>query len=196
MLTESQIEAAIGPIDDYAYNCHVASTALVNSDLLLDRPVRVARGFCEGVGIQHSWVVLGDDCYSDTAPILDVTAWSYDSTLPRVWVTSISEGYHTPHGRYHILRGPMPTAGPGEPIHLDLPASAQSFLDLLGPLDALGWARLAGGGMLGWDSRTVIDAMCGHPELRHLVPVDIVGMLTDRNPLGAYLPVRSSRKNI
>jgi hypothetical protein len=40
----------------------------------------------------------------------------------------------------------------------------------------------------GWPAAEIIDAIYNTPELTTWVPIDIVGMLTDRNPKGLYLP--------
>jgi hypothetical protein len=41
--------------------------------------------------------------------------------------------------------------------------------------------------MEGWPSSEIIAAMDDTDELRALVPIDILGMVTDRNPGGLYL---------
>ena len=61
------------------------------------------------------------------------------------------------------------------------------FLNLLGPLDKNGWITLAHAPVERWPAGEIIDAMC-ESGLEGYVPIDIVGMTTDRNPSGLYLP--------
>ena len=68
-------EEILAPLDDWAGQCHAASLKLVRHGDL--GACRVARGACRGVLGQHSWVVLGDDCYDKLATIIDPTLWSY-----------------------------------------------------------------------------------------------------------------------
>jgi hypothetical protein len=43
--------------------------------------------------------------------------------------------------------------------------------------------------VLGWPAGEIIEAVCDTPGLGEvIVPVDRIGMLTDRNPDGLYLP--------
>lgn len=75
-------------------------------------------------------------------------------------------------------------------IKLAVPVSreAELFLDLCGPLDQKGWAELIHSPVEGWPAAEIIAAVDDTPELSTLIPVDILGMLTDRNPQGVYLP--------
>lgn len=175
---------------DWAHDCHSVSLAIVQSDLF--EQARVARGSCFGVGGQHSWVVLGDDCYDPRAPILDATLWSYDDQAEILWRGPWGPpGLHHPHGQGHFLAGPPPYPEGGEPIRLRdagrLSFGAARFLQMVGPLDAMGWARLGKLPVQGWPAREIIEAMLDTPALKALVPIDIVGMVTDRNPDGLYL---------
>lgn len=196
-LTEQVVADVLGcSLDEYAHQCHAASIAIVKSDLFEE--ARVARGSLHGIMGQHSWVVLGRDCYDPLAPILDVTAWSYavvrqGEVVPRVWATTGAEGGHRPHGHGHILEWGRPCSAGGDPIPLsdealdDLTPAAFSWVHLIGPLDARGWMALANAPVDGWPSDQIILAMHRTPQLRALIPVDRLGMLTDVNPGGLYL---------
>lgn len=187
-LTVAEVEAAIDrPQAAWAQNCHVISLAIVKSGVL-GQPARVACGSCKGVGGQHSWVVLGEDCYAPRALLLDATLWSYNVTAPALWWGTYLDGRHTPHGHGSIWQWGQPEAGDGAPIELAVPLSrvASSFLELLGPLDRLGWARLSSAPVGGWPAGEVFAAMSQTPELSALVPIDVLGMTTDLNPSGLY----------
>lgn len=185
-----QIEEAIGiPREKWAHDCHVVSLAIVRSGIC--GRSRVARGTCAGVMSQHSWVVLGDDCYDPAVTVLDATLWSYVPSAPMVYVGRANDWPHMPHGSGSILDGNLPTCGEGEEIILaptePLSERAQDFLDALGPLDASGWMALANSPVGGWPSAEIIKAMTGS-TIGAFVPIDRVGMLTDLNPGGLYLP--------
>lgn len=188
MLDTARIEEVLHPLDRWAYQCHGASVALVRSGVL--PPSRVARGSCEGVGGQHSWVVLGDDCYDDDATIIDPTLWSYDTSVKGVWVGSYRDGRHTPHGKGSIWDWGRPDDPVGPVVELTprqpWSGAARRFLDRLGPLDQRGWTVLAHAPVEGWPAGEIIDAMC-ESGMEGRVPIDIVGMVTDRNPGGLYL---------
>lgn len=178
----------LGPLTSWAWQCHGASSALVHSGVL--GRSRVARGACRGVVSQHSWVVLGDDCYDDAARIVDPTLWSYDVSVKGVWVGSYRDGRHRPFGKGSIFAWGRPNEARGEVVELTPRKSwstqAQMFLRLLGPLDADGWRQLAHAPVEGWPAGEIIDAMC-ESGFEEFVPIDIVGMTTDRNPGGLYL---------
>jgi hypothetical protein len=177
--TAQEIEAAIGmPIARWAKQCHVVSLKIVKSDLF---PVaRVARGW---------WVVVGTDCYADDAEIVDATLWSYDDRVPVVWHGSAQEGRHKPHGHGSIWKWGKPPTGSDEPIALTaaLSEAAREFLRMIEPLDQRGWNNLFAAPMGGWPSREIIEAAYDDPRLSHLIPIDVVGMVTDRNPAELYL---------
>lgn len=78
---EALIDALGGSLEAWAQQCHAASVRLVNSGVFGGQFVRVARGGCRGVFGQHSWVVVGRDCYADDALIVDATLWSYDRAV-------------------------------------------------------------------------------------------------------------------
>lgn len=169
------------------HNCHGVSLAIVESGFYPG--ARVARGWATGVGSQHSWVVVGDP-YDLDAYILDATLWSYDPTVPDVWQGSLRDGIHRPHGMGHFMTGTAPNHHGGETIHLTVEdAKAQRFLRTIGaPFDYRGWAEVAHLPVQGWPAGEVFAAMQAHPKLAGLVPIDIVGMTTDLNPGGLYLP--------
>ena len=187
-------QAALAPLDQWGQKCHQASLALVKAGVL--GTSRVARGSCRGVGGQHSWVVLGNDCYDPNATIVDPTLWSYDRTVEGVWVGSMRDRRHQPHGYYGgqtiwewgkpaPATGPVITLTPAAPLS----PAAQHFLALLGPLDWQGWAMLVSNApVLGWPAGEIIAAASDTPGLGAAVPIDRLGMLTDRNPSGLYLP--------
>jgi hypothetical protein len=183
------ITEALGGLDKWSHQCHGASIHLVKSGVL-GTDCRVARGSCPGVGGQHSWVVLGMDCYDPTAKIIDPTLWSYDPTVDGVWMGLASERPHTPHGAGSIWNWGRPESGDGEIIGLaaNLSPSAEMFLDMVGPLDIDGWVRLFSlAPVEGWPAGEIIEAAWRTPDLRALIPIDRVGMLTTLNPEGLYL---------
>jgi hypothetical protein len=187
-LTVAEVEAAIDrPQAAWAHQCHAVSLEIVRSGVL-GQPARVARGSCKGVGGQHSWVVLGEDCYAPRARLLDATLWSYVEGVDVLWRGTYADRLHRPHGYGRIWEWGQPEAGDGPPIELAVPLSrvASSFLELLGPLDRLGWARLSGAPVGGWPAGEVFAAMSQTPELSALVPIDVLGMTTDLNPSGLY----------
>jgi hypothetical protein len=180
-------------LSTYEHRCHEASKALVQSGLLPGPDDwRVARGTCKYVRGQHSWVVLGD-VYKPQL-IIDPTLWSYRGQDPEVLVCGRSLGWHVPHGSGRLRYENWPTAGGGKVIFTDdwvLSDEAAAFLLALGPLDAQGWAKLASGPVeSGWPAAEIIGLMVDDPRLAALVPIDIQGHLTDRNPGGLYQRVR------
>lgn len=190
LLTVADVEEILGaPFDTTAQQCHSVSLKIVKSGLL--RGARVARGTCEGVGGQHSWVTLGDP-YDVDAPIIDATWWSYKPGVEQIYIGSLEEGWHLPHGYASIWKWGKPIAGDGDPIDLtpsfELSKAAQVFLELLGPLDRQGWATLSSAPVLDWPAGEIFAAMDDTERLSSLVPIDILGMTTDRNPGGLYLP--------
>lgn len=181
------------PFEEWAHNCHAVSIALVKAKVF--GYSRVARGVCKdsGLALQHSWIVLDPDVYRPSAPIVDPTLWSYDSSVQGIWVGSIARGKrHRPKGMGSIWKyGHPPNCSPADAIRLtpsfQLSPLAQYFLKLLGPLDRRGWMMLADGPMQGWPAGEIVLAMLETPALRSDVPIDIAGMLTNLNPKGLYL---------
>lgn len=182
-------EALRGDLSLWAGQCHAASLEVVRSGLFPG--ARVARGVCKGVGSQHSWVVLGDP-YDKKTAIVDVTLWSYRDDVEGIWRGSGRAAWHRPHGSGSIWKWGRPAPATGEPVELTpsrpLSREARDFLDLLGPLDHEGWAMLAHAPVEGWPAAELVRAMYETESLRLQVPIDIVGMLTDINPAGLYLP--------
>lgn len=189
VVEEALVGALGGDLEPWHHQCHAASLELVRSGLLPDS-ARVARGACSGVGGQHSWVALGDP-YAPDAPIVDPTLWSYDDAVDGIWIGTARSGRHVPHGGTGSIwtyGRPAPALGPPVELTPTTPLSkdARTFLDLLGPLDRSGWAILSGAPVGGWPAGEILAAMDDTPALRALVPVDRLGMLTDRNPGGLY----------
>lgn len=195
-LTLAQVEEAVGPLSTWAQNCHAASLALVRSGLLDEygqRP-RVARGALPGVFGQHSWVVVGDPYQPKL--IVDITAWSYSDSYPPVLVSypTPSLPLHRPHGAGSIWDWGVPAVGDGPdvPLAVEVSSRARMFLGMVASqyqregLDHRGWATLANAPVEGWPAAEIIAAMDDTPGLSALVPIDILGMLTDRNPGGLY----------
>ena len=185
------LEAAVGlPLDAWAHQCHGVSLAIVRAGVL-GQPCRVARGRCRGVGSQHSWVVVGLDCYASPALIVDPTLWSYVPEVEGVYLGDDRPHGHAPHGAGSIWNYGRPAPPTGPVIELagagSLSRSARDFLDLLGPLDRSGWSVLANSPVEGWPAGEILAAMHRTVGLSHFVPIDVLGMVTDLNPGGLYL---------
>jgi hypothetical protein len=190
-----EIEEAIGrPVAEWSHQCHAVSLAIVRSGLLGDpgQDARVARGGCKGVGSQHSWIVLGRNCWDTGLWVADPTLWSYTRTDPAVSVWRNSLGRHVPHGTGSIWAyGAPENCAIEDAIWLErqegLSGEARAFLECCGPLDRRGWMFLANAPVQEWPSREIIEAIADDPQLgAALVPIDILGMLTSRNPDGLY----------
>jgi hypothetical protein len=156
---------------------------------MLGPDARVARGWCKGVGV-HSWAVIGDP-YSPDVVIVDPTLWSYDPDVEGIWVGTAKDGRHRPQGAGSIWEHGRPPEPVDEPIALTpkVPLSrfAQQFLaEMVGPLDYVGWMSLANSPVGGWPAAEIIAAMDDTQAVRAAIPMDILGMLTDRNPSGLY----------
>jgi len=193
-IDQQEVEEVLGDLSHWALQCHGASLHIVKSGVVI--PARVARGTCEGVGSQHSWVVLGNDCYDDSAKIIDPTLWSYDDSIEGVWYGSYKDGKHRPHGKGSIWNWGRPPSPVEDPMELTpqqpLSDEAQLFLELLGPLDERGWITLAHAPVEHWPAKEIITAICDS-GLDGYVPIDIKGMITDRNPSGLYLAAEASK---
>lgn len=186
--TEEVVLEVLGDLRRYWHDCHAAALALKRSGAL-PPDARVARGAVQGVGGQHSWVVLDDDVYKPYAWVIDPTYWSYDDLASAPYVVvqrAIARArWYLPHG--HGRLGELPLPGTSEPVALEVTdAEARAFLRKVGPLDPLGWMRLFNGPMGGWPARTIVAAAYDDDRLRALIPIDVAGMLTDRNPGGLY----------
>jgi hypothetical protein len=187
---EKVAEAIAWPSQGWAHRCHEVSLAIVKAKLWPGS--RVGRGWSQGVIGQHSWVVVGDDCYAADALIVDPTLWSYDETVTGIWYGSAEDGRHVPHGAGNIWRygRPQDRTGPAIELVVKVSPMAEHFLQLAGPdgLDDRGWAFLAHAPVGGWPAAEILAAMADTPGLGTLIPVDRLGMLTNRNPGGLYLP--------
>lgn len=187
-VTPEDFVALVGkPLVDFAQQCHAASLALARA---LDCGARVARGTCLGVPGQHSWVVLGPDCYDPRVAVLDPTLWSYQGREPYVWSGSAGRGSYRPHGLGSIWTYGQPPrpAGPVIDLAVDPGKEARDFLALAAPkgLDRVGWSVLLHSPVGGWPAAEIVAAAARTPALAAVPPVDIVGMLTDLNPGELY----------
>lgn len=181
-----QITAALdGDINKWAGQCHAASLRIVRQGVFPS--ARVARGTCPRVRSQHSWVVVGDDCYSSTALIVDPTM-----EPGKVWFGCALDALHHPHGEGSIWAWGRPRRMGGPVIELtpkdQLSRDARAFLELLGPLDLAGWRLLANAPVKGWPAGEIFAAMSDTEEMESWIPIDILGMTTLRNPGRLYLP--------
>lgn len=187
-LDTAAIEKVLVALEPWAHKCHEASVQIVRSGIVA--PARVARGACMGVGAQHSWVVLGNDCYDNNATIIDPTLWSYDSRIDGIWVGNYYDDRHIPFGRGKIWKWGRPQHATWDVIELTpktpFSKTALHFLSLLGPLDYEGWQTLAHAPVEGWPAAEIFTAMCDS-GMENMIPIDIIGMVTDRNPKGLYL---------
>jgi len=184
--TMKEVCRALGDLQEWNHNCHMASIHLVKRGI----GYRVARGFCAGVGLrQHSWVVCGPDCYDLKATIIDPTLWSWRGDVHGPFIGSPNVYNHKPHGYGNIWKVGKPIPGSGKPIKLKpkhpFSEVALTFLDMIGPMDVMGWKRLSDFPVQGWPSTEIISAI--QDTLPGIVSIDILGMLTDRNPQGLYL---------
>lgn len=174
------------PSDQWHTHCHEISLAMVKKGVVEGR---VARGGCSGIRGQHSWIIAGNDCYASDARIVDPTLWTYRDDVSEIWEGSYAQGWHSPHGQGSIWEYGRPPHPTGEIITLDsegFSSFANTFLEMMGPLDYRGWAALLNSPVEGWPAAEIIDRCEDHPKLRALSPIDVVGMLTDRNPQGLY----------
>lgn len=187
-LLADEIEKVIGiPKASWRHQCHVVSLAVVRSGLFPGS--RVARGTCKGVGSQHSWVVDGGDCYAEDAKIIDPTLWTYDPEVDDIWYGSAADKRHVPHGAGSVWAYGRPAPATGEVVELNkegLSKDALDYLRMIEPLDLRGWSVVAHSPVGGWPAAEILAAMDDTPRLGVLVPIDVLGMLTDRNPDGLY----------
>lgn len=188
------LERMLGrPLSDYYHDCHAGSLAVVRTGVFgtPGEGVRVARGGCKGVLGQHSWIVIGADPYRPSAVVADPTLWSYRTGVkPYVAIAPNSRSTWVPHGSGSIWqKGHPDNCDPAQAVELDWAeppsGAAQVFLDALGPLDKHGWIQLAHYPVEGWPAGEIIGAIADTFGKVH-VPVDILGMVTDRNPGGLY----------
>lgn len=189
------------PYETWSGKCHEVSFKLLSTGRF--GPGRIARGWSPAVIGQHSWMVLGPDVYARYAVIVDPTITPYlrqhgtarndPAGLPYIRVEYAAELSHRAHGAGSIWAAERPVCHGGEIIELtpsaELSGDAKLFLseEFLGPLDRRGWGQLVHGPMEMWPAAEIIAAIDDTPALQALVPVDILGHLTDRNPGKCYL---------
>lgn len=184
------------PLEHWPHQCHAVSIQIVR--YLPVGAARVARGAARGVIGQHSWVVLGMDCMDMDAEIVDPTLFSYDETVEGIWTGTMRDDRHRPHGwtTTRLIEWGCPEGGDGDPIELNWPggqpsSAARFWLNMFEShtnLDRQFWSRLVNHAPLkGWPVGEFIAAMDDTPDVTALVPIDILGMFTDRNPNGLYL---------
>jgi hypothetical protein len=190
------------------HNCHKASLDIVKSGLIPG--ARVARGTADGVGGQHSWVVYpglneapeGDfstEVYSKSSRVFDPTLWSYSEEIGGgLHARNLTR--HFPHGsKGNVMEFGRPMDPRTEIIELtpkfELSPTARWWLkDMLGPLDRDGWAIVAAtpvGNGRDWPAGEIFAAMDDTPRVSALIPIDVLGMTTRRNPSGLYLKENS-----
>jgi hypothetical protein len=173
------------PVSTWAGNCHSVSLALLRTGRF--GRGRVARGLCPGVRSQHSWIILGDDCYDPDAVLVDPTLYASEG---EIYVGYNGDGGHRPHGWGSCFAAGLPHRHDGPVLELTpvtpLSPQARGFLASLGPLDKRGWAEVAHLPVQDWPAAEIISAMLDTKGLGVLVPIDIAGMLTDRNPRNLY----------
>lgn len=186
--TVEELEKAIGkPFAEWAHQCHAISLAILKTGLV--GKGRIARGWCNGVRGQHSWIVLGEDCYDPKATIIDPTLWSYDPGVIGIWQGNYGFGRHKPHGMGSIWEAGKPQHTGRDTIILDregLSDAACLFLDMVEPLDFGGWAELCNNAIEDWPAKEIITRIAERDETKHIPKIDIVGMVTDLNPSGLY----------
>jgi hypothetical protein len=183
------IKALGGDLRRWTNRCHEASLLIVRSGLL-PAEARVARGTHPMVRSQHSWVTIGDPYLKDTV-IVDATLWYHlDRPRPQIIIERARYLPHRPkgHGSIWEYGKPADPTGPIITLKADLSAHAQAFLKLAAPngLDARGWAMLANAPVCGWPASEIIAAIADDDRIAAYVPIDILGMVTDRNPGGLY----------
>lgn len=188
-----EIEAAVGsPCVEWGGRCHAISLAVLRTGLF--GPGRMARGVTQGPTGQHSWIVLGEDPYEPRALIVDPTIWWYLRAPDKAFVHVVRNQprLYIPKGAGSIWEWGKPEeCAPEDEItlkdHDSLSDEAQLFLELCGPLDRRGWMVLASAPVQEWPAREIIEAIADDPQLGEaLVPIDVLGMLTGRNPNGLY----------
>jgi hypothetical protein len=178
------------PLDRFAQQCHAAALMLVRDPRMPEG--RVARGYCDGVWGQHSWMVVGSDCYDPRALIIDPTLWSYDESVEGIWVGRLTDRpKHSPHHDWSFwVCKPERGDGPDIPMehYGEMSRTARAYMDAVLPLDFRGWCSFwSHVGVLDWPAAEAIEAVYAQPNLRGAIPIDLIGMLTDLNPGGLYL---------
>jgi hypothetical protein len=188
-LTIKEVEEAIGLLEYWEQNCHGASLALVHSGLLPEGS-RVARGWAQGVGSQHSWAMVAPTTtvYDGANQVVDITLHGYVPKAPRLYIAKARAWPHVPHGAGELRQKGPERLGPRIDLDVALSPSAKAFLKMWAPrgLDYKGWMTLFNGPMQGWPSRELVLAGYQTKAIRATIPIDIIGMLTDENPSKLY----------
>jgi len=175
-------------IEKWPGRCHEVSLAILRTGRF--GRGRMCRGTAPGITSQHSWFVLGDDCYAEDAIVVDPTIVPATLGEPYIVVRKGLEG-HKPHGSGSIWTWGQPTTGGGPDVELnpavkaELGPAARAFLRMIEPLDASGWAVLAHAPVGGWPAGEIFTAMDAS-GMGGLIPIDVRGMITDLNPSGLY----------
>jgi len=140
-----RILTAEGPMDRWARQCHAASVALVKSGEFGE--CRVARGTCNGVGGQHSWVVLSMDVYDKRATIIGTRSFGKGSVQTIIPLGAnngalalTTARYYTPSGKSIQAQGIKPDIE----VLQDVPDELKTRADLRGEASMRG--HLAGDG--------------------------------------------------
>lgn len=184
---EQELIDAIGGLEQFAHQCHACSLQLIRTGLL-PKSARVARGWHVEIQSQHSWVAIGNP-YDPNTTIIDGTLWSYTTGDPFLHVGP-SRDYKA-HGAGLI--GPFRAPEPKNKVLTPKGASklspaATRWLKMIAPkgMDVVGWMKLVNGPMGGWPSDEIIPVLADDNQFNGLIPIDIVGMLTDKNPGNLY----------
>lgn len=184
------------PFSDWYHDCHSASLQVVRTGVFGN--ARVARGWVSGILSQHSWIVIGEapqfaerpDPWDTDAVVADPTLWSYQGAEPYVHFSKNTMKTYAPHGTGSIWAcGHPDNCDPANAVELDWKqppsGAAQVFTEVLGPLDQNGWVQLAHYPVQGWPAGEIIGAIADtFGEVN--IPIDVLGMTTDRNPKGLY----------
>ena len=181
------------PLDTWYGKCHQVSLAIVRAGIFHGPEgarVRVARGVADSVPGQHSWISLGDPYFPGTRYV-DPTWWAWNLDHPEITSCLVEEELYTPHGYASIWDWGRPFHQGGPTIALtpseSLSRDAQDFLAMVEPLDLRGWMALANAPVLGWPAKEILSAIADTEGLgAALIPIDVFGMITDRNPGDLY----------
>lgn len=183
------VEQAIGePAVNWGNRCHEISLKVLRTRLF--GPGRVARGMAISVIGQHSWIVLGADCYDPGAVLVDPTIGPlHGEPVINVGLNDLVS--HAPHGLGSIWQYGRPAPATGPVIELpgfgSLSGAAREFLELAGyPFDYQGWCALASSPVQDWPAAEILTAVYQMPALKMTPPIDHVGMLTGINPKELY----------
>lgn len=177
------------PLGHWHFNSHQVSLDIVRSGIF--PYARVVQGTATGVHGPHHWVVLAEDVYDKYATIIDPTLWCHDPSLRGTWIGTLQNEIHHPKGEGYIWDFDYPeNSSFTDTVALrkdGLSTQAKYFLSRIEPINLDGWRRLMRSPMQGWPAGEIIDQMKHSPELSDLVPEALEGMLTNRNPNGAWL---------